>query len=294
MGPGIGIAGARRQSPLSAAFPGVPKRELPTSLPEHEKRTLQGSGSRGPRRSEPAQQCSYASIFDFLSLTQEVAPTPKALNTSSRPRSVGVAAAHSLMEQGFKYPEVRRERWWNTRWSPLANWLVLSYCATLPAFHAQAEDVRGAYLLHGDAHVQVAPFSTGDYSGAVKATIERVGGPKRISVRLESHGYACVLRASCAASGSIVFSTPARCAVEISQPDARGSIEARLRSGRGTLMNGELALDLKFEISGNIAVRVPESTFRLLDAEITVPESWTPAMEVRGGVAARGRGTRQR
>jgi hypothetical protein len=175
-----------------------------------------------------------------------------------------------------------------------STWLVLALSAAMPPPLARAEDLSlGSYLLRGSAHVQVAPFPTRDDPGEMKVTVGRTDTPRLLSVRLESHGYTCTLLASRSPGGVLEFSTPARCASDVREPDARGHVDARLRSGRGTLRGGRLTLELAFEIRGSVATPIPRTTFRLLDTEFTVPEGWTPGVPLGGSVALSGSGARQ-
>jgi hypothetical protein len=115
-----------------------------------------------------------------------------------------------------------------------------------------------------------------------------------VSVRIESRGYACVLDATRSGSGVLEFSTPAACPVDVRHPDARGHVDANLRAGRGTVRDGRLSLDLKFDVSGRIATRFSRTTFSVLGTEVVVPEGWTPAAPIRGTVTSSASGTRQR
>jgi hypothetical protein len=150
------------------------------------------------------------------------------------------------------------------------------------------------FVLTANARVQVAPFPAGDHPSEVRVTLNQVRTPGHVSVRLESRGYSCVLDASRSRSGVLEFSTPATCPVEISHPEARGRIDAQLRSGRGTVLGDRLTLDLRFDVNGRIATRIARTTFNLLGTEVVVPEGWTPAAPVRGTVTSSGSGTRQK
>jgi hypothetical protein len=173
-------------------------------------------------------------------------------------------------------------------------WIVLACWMAAPASDARAADgVLGVYLLVGKAHVQVSPFPASDHPGDLRVTVERTPTPGRVSLRLESRGHACVLGASRSGSGVLELSTPASCLVEVREPDARGRVNALLRSGHGTLRDGRLTLDLRFDVSGNIATRVARTTFTMFQAEFTVPEGWTPTVPVRGTVTSGGSGARQ-
>jgi hypothetical protein len=150
------------------------------------------------------------------------------------------------------------------------------------------------FVLTGNAHVQVAPFPAGDHPGEMRVTLTGARTPGHVSVRLESRGYSCVLDASRSGSGALEFSTPATCPVEVSRPDARGRIDAQLRSGRGTVRDGRLTLELQFDVSGRIATRIARTSFMVLGTEVVVPGGWTPAAPIRGTVTSSGSGTRQK
>jgi hypothetical protein len=117
--------------------------------------------------------------------------------------------------------------------------------------------------------------------------------PGHLSVRLESRGYACILDAARSRSGELAFSPTASCPVDVRQPDARGHVDARLRSGHGTVRDGWLTLDLRFDLAGSISTRVDPRTFRLLQAEFAVAEGWTPAVPIRVTVTSSGSGARR-
>jgi hypothetical protein len=148
------------------------------------------------------------------------------------------------------------------------------------------------FVLTGTARVQVAPFPAGDHPSEVRVTLNQARMPGHVSVRLESRGYSCVLDASRSRSGVLEFSTPATCPVDVSHPDARGRIDAHLRSGRGVVLGDRLTLDLRFDVKGRIATRIARSTFSVFGTEFVVPEGWTPTAPVRGTVTSSGSGVR--
>jgi hypothetical protein len=154
--------------------------------------------------------------------------------------------------------------------------------------------LAAVFLLSGNARVQVAPFPAGDHPGEMRVTLEPTRTKGHVSVRIESRGYACVLDATRSGTGALEFSTPATCPLEVRSPDARGHVDARLRSGRGTVRGDRLSVELQFDVSGRIATRFSRTTFTVLGTEVVVPEGWTPTAPVRGTVTSSGSGTRQR
>ena len=176
-----------------------------------------------------------------------------------------------------------------------ASWILLAAGAPPPALGAsKADGALGAYELTTTALVRITPFPASEQPGEVRVTLERGFTPGHVSVRLESRGYACVLDASRSRGGDLVFSLPASCPVNVRQPEARGRVDARLQSGRGTVRDGWLTLELRFDVAGSISTRVARRTYTLFQAEFTVPEGWTPAVPVRGTVTTAGSGARQR
>ena len=160
--------------------------------------------------------------------------------------------------------------------------------------HVHPGAMAVVFVLSGSARVQVSPFPGGDHPGEMRVTLEPTRAAGHVSVRLESRGYTCVLDASRSGSGVLEFSTPAACPVEVRRPDARGHIDAQLRSGSGTVRDGRLTLDLRFDVSSRIATRISRTTFNLFGTEVVVPEGWTPAAPVRGTVTSSGSGPRER
>jgi hypothetical protein len=153
--------------------------------------------------------------------------------------------------------------------------------------------VYGTYLVRGRADVQVTPFPASDQPGDMKVTLGRSRTAGRVTVGIESRGYACALEASRSSSGALELVTPATCSLEIRDPDARGHVDARLRSGRGSVRDGRLSLDLRFDVEGKVSTRVARTRFTLFDTEFTVPEGWTPSVPLRGSVTSKGSGPRR-
>lgn len=112
-------------------------------------------------------------------------------------------------------------------------------------------------------------------------------------MKLETEGRECSLPGSIGRDGSLDLSPQARCEVELREPDARGRVDARLRSGHGTVRDGRLTLDLVFDVSGEIATHVARTRITWLGADVVVPEGWMPAVPVSGVVSTRATGGRR-
>ena len=151
----------------------------------------------------------------------------------------------------------------------------------------------GTYLVRGRADVQVSPFPSSNQPGDMTVTLGRSRTPGRVSVKIEARGYSCALEAGRSSSGALDLVTPATCSLVIRDPDARGHVDARLRSGRVTVRDGTLSLDLRFDVDGKVSTRVARTRFTLFDTEFTVPESWTPSVPLRGSVSSKGSGARK-
>jgi hypothetical protein len=173
-------------------------------------------------------------------------------------------------------------------------WLSAAAMAGAPLV-ARAEDpLTGIFLVRGSAHVQVSPFPTHDQPGDMRVTIERTRTPGRLSLRLTTRGHSCVVGATRAASGALDFPAPASCRIDVKDPDARGTVEARLRSGRGSLGGEKLSLELEFEVSGSVATRLPRALLEMLGPGVGGPDGFSPPVPVSGTVVARASGGRYR
>lgn len=151
---------------------------------------------------------------------------------------------------------------------------------------AAGDDVRGTYRIRGTAHVDaVTPL--GRTTEARGDASVRAGAGATILLRLASRGQSCELTATRARDGGLSFATGQRCAFDLRDPDTRGHVEARLRSGSGRLRERHLALDLSFELSGVVALRTAAG----LEA-LGIPPSWTPDLPVNGGASLRAEGDR--
>lgn len=156
-----------------------------------------------------------------------------------------------------------------------------------------ADSRADTYPLRGTAHVSVSPFPTREEAGELTAVLSKRSAPGRLAIRLESRGYACTFEASMSDDGSIQAPSPATCPVEVAQSDARGHLELRLRSLRGTLRGDTLSLQLELDVSGNLQLHVPATTLRAFGLEVPIAARWAPAVPISGHISGSGSGLRK-
>ena len=231
----------------------------------------------GLRRRPSRQAAPHGRLYgEAVVLQMDVSSLAR---TSHRPRT------GSQLIRGIMMPELPiRGRW--------AGLLAVLGLALAPRTSG-SEDIAGKYKVAGTAHVAISPFPTQDYPGEMTATLSKSSAPDAFSLRLEARGYACTLRIRGASDGSLYFPDGAICPFDVSQPDARGHVNAQLRAGRGRVVGTRLEMDLQFEVSGSIQVWIPSRTIRVLGAEFQTPATWAPTAPVRGTAAASGSGARQ-
>lgn len=172
----------------------------------------------------------------------------------------------------------------------LAALLVLLGAARPPS---PPEGITGTYAVTGTAHVSVSPFPAHDYPGELTATLARTAGSEALSLRVEARGYACTLQVQVGADGSLEFPEKATCPLEVTQPDARGHLDAQLRTARARVHDGRLELALEFDVKGSIQMRIPSKTIRIFGGEYQSPATWAPSAPLHGTVAASGQGNRR-
>ncbi len=137
-------------------------------------------------------------------------------------------------------------------------------------------DVDGTYRMQGTARVDAAA-PLGRRIEAHGDAIVRRGAGREVRLRLAALGHACELTASRADDGALSFGAGQPCVIDLADPDARGRIQATLRSGAGRLRDRHLALDLAFQLAGAVALR--SDAARLLG----VAGGWMPDIPVDGG-----------
>jgi hypothetical protein len=152
--------------------------------------------------------------------------------------------------------------------------------------------ISGTYALSGTAHVSVSPFPAQDSPGAMTATLSMTPASGALSLHLEARGYGCTLQVRAAQDGSLQFVEGTTCPLDVNEPEARGHVEARLRTARGQAVDDTLELALEFDVKGSIQVKVPSKTIHIFGADLQTPATWAPSAPVRGTVAASGRGPR--
>jgi hypothetical protein len=156
-----------------------------------------------------------------------------------------------------------------------------------------AGDGAGRYVLHGAAHVETTTFGTHDASADLDVVVSPGAAPGALRLELTSGAYACTLAARASPAGELALDRGQACPVDVAEEGARGRVEARLRSGRGRLEGGTLALELAFDLAGTLSVGTRGGRVTVLGAALDVPGAWTAPAPVRGTVEAKARGARR-
>jgi len=169
--------------------------------------------------------------------------------------------------------------------------IALLGAGPLPSTSAP-EGILGKYELAGTAHVSVSPVAAHDYPGEMTVTLSRSSAPGSLSLRLVARGYGCTLQVRADQDGALEFPDGATCPLDITEPDARGHVDAQLRMGRGRAVHDRLELVLQFDVKGSVQMRIPSKTIRIFGKEIQSPATWAPSAPVQGTVAASGQGQR--
>jgi hypothetical protein len=93
-------------------------------------------------------------------------------------------------------------------------------------------------------------------------------------------------------AGDLALEAGQACPLDVAEPEVRGHLDARLRSGRGRTSDAALALELELDVSGALSTRLTGRGVRVLGAEVSLPEAWAPELPVRGTVTASATGRR--
>ena len=153
--------------------------------------------------------------------------------------------------------------------------LLLAVALGVPGTDAAA----GTYRVQATARLSGVPLlRTLALRGDV--VLRPGGGPRAVSARLAARGHACELAGTLAEDGTLAFRPAQRCAIALDDPGARGRVEATLRSGRGRLRNGRIALELELGLEG--AVRVATGGVPGVAAETVVPVDGEASVHAEG------------
>ncbi len=173
------------------------------------------------------------------------------------------------------------------RWSVAA--VALAAVLAAPARAApRGDDPAGTYRMRGTAQIDAAAPLGRNIDSRGDAVV-RGDAPGTVRVRLASMGHACELSASRRGDGALAFDPGQRCVFDLRDPDARGHVEGRLRTGQGRLRDRHLALDLVFDLSGKVALRTTAGV-QMLGVEL--PSTWTPDLRLDGGASVKAEGDR--
>lgn len=124
---------------------------------------------------------------------------------------------------------------------------------------ATPDEARGTYRVQASARMAGVPLVRSlELRGDV---VLRPGeGPRAVQARLAARGYACELTGTLRDDGALTFARGQRCSIALDDPGTRGQVEATLRSGKGRVEDGRIALDLELGLAGEVRVatgRVP-------------------------------------
>jgi hypothetical protein len=178
------------------------------------------------------------------------------------------------------------------RW--VAACLAMAAWTTVDVASAEVAAAFGTYRLHGTANVDAKPMLDRTVEVHADAVLKPGRGPAReVVVTVAAEGGACDLTALIDEAGALEFRRDQQCAVEIHSPDARGHLDAVLRSGRGQVRGEQLELSLSFGVQGVMSVRTADRV-EVLGREVEIPAAWTPETPLRGQADASLLGTRDR
>ncbi len=116
-----------------------------------------------------------------------------------------------------------------------------------------AAEARGTYRMRGTAHVAASPVIDRDVEVHADAVLDAGAGPREVRAHLVAEGRACDLVARLGGGGELSFEPGQSCHVPVDAPAVRGHVEARLRSGRGKLVDETLSLELAWDLEGAVA-----------------------------------------
>jgi hypothetical protein len=178
-------------------------------------------------------------------------------------------------------------------------WAVAVGCAAAPparAAGAAAPDPRapyaGAWRVDVVTHVRAAPVIDRDVKSRVDLVVREGRDRRAVSLEVEAEGYLCRLEGRVLDDGALDLRPGQTCPLALDEPDVRGTVEARLRTGRGRLRDRKLELELAFDLSGSVSARIEGGTVSVMGRDIVLPDGWAPPLPLRGSADARGEGRR--
>ncbi len=164
---------------------------------------------------------------------------------------------------------------------------------TAPMAQARPPEALGTYRLAGTARIAAGAALDRTVPVHADALLLPGAGPRDLLVRLGAEGASCDLMARLDDGGTLSFAPPQRCDVALRGPDARGHVDARLRSGRGRLRDDQLELETSWDLDGTVSFR-SGGRVQVLGSELVLPSGWTPELPVQGRAQASASGRRDR
>ena len=178
-------------------------------------------------------------------------------------------------------------------------WALAVSCSVPAGAHAAAKAARdarapylGSWIVDVVTHVRAAPVVERDVESRAGLVVREGREKKVVSLEIEAEGYACRLEATVADDGALDLGAGQTCPLALDEPNVRGSVEGRVRTGRGRLRDGKLELELALDLSGSVSARLDGGTVSVMGREIVLPDGRAPALPLRGSAEARGEGRR--
>lgn len=150
----------------------------------------------------------------------------------------------------------------------------------------------GRYLLRGNVRADTSVLPAREEAVDVLALVASSDIPGDVRLHLRARGYACELRARIDGGGALALDPGQTCRIQLDEPDARGHVDARLRSGAGRVDTRALSLTVVWDLTGSLSTQ-PGSRVTVPGTSIEVPLPATPAVPVRGTVEAEASGPRE-
>jgi hypothetical protein len=150
----------------------------------------------------------------------------------------------------------------------------------------------GRYVLRGTVRANTSLLPAREEAVDVLALVAAGDTRGDVRLHLRARGHACELRARISGGGALALEPGQTCRIQLDEPDARGHVDARLRSGSGLLDARRLSLDVAWDLTGSVTTR-PGSRVGIPGTSVEVPLPAAPAVPVRGTVEAEASGPRE-